>query len=139
MRVLSLILFTGWAGALLLLGGAGLFTGAWDLRSIFHIDLANLDTEGRGNLLNQYRFLKAIEFGFGAFCFVFRDRIFRVPVYNRLFLSIVFLGAAARALSIAVDGRPHWAFVGITILEFLTGAVIAVYTRSARSGTNGPD
>ncbi len=135
MRVLSLILFTGWAGALLLLGGAGLFTGAWELRSIFHIDLANLDTEGRGNLLNQYRFLKAIEFGFGAFCFMFRDRIFRVPAYNRLFLSIVFLGATARALSIALEGRPHWAFVGITVLEFLTGVVILIHTRHTMERT----
>lgn len=130
MRILSVLLFYGWSGALLVLGGAGVFTGAWELQRIFHIDLQGLGPEAAANLLNQYRFLKGIEFGIGVFCFLFRKEIFRIPRFNRLFLSIVFLGAAARALAIAIDGWPHWAFVGLTILEFVTGFVVAFHSRS---------
>lgn len=129
MKLLSAVLFAGWVGALVLLGGAGVFTGEWELGHVFHIDLAGMRGEAQANLLNQYRFLKAVEFGFGLFCVLFRREIFRVPLFNRLFLSIVFLGAAARALSIAVDGWPHWAFTGITVLEFLTGIVVGLHSR----------
>jgi hypothetical protein len=129
MRILSNILFYGWAGALLVLGGLGVFTGRWELSSIFRIDLDGMGHEAKANLLNQYRFLKAIEFGFGLFCFAFRQEIFRVRLFNRLFLSIVFLGAAARALAIALEGWPHWAFILVTILEFATFFAVGLYTR----------
>lgn len=129
MRFLSALLFAGWVAALVLLGFAGIFTGRWELQHIFKIDLAGMTREAQGNLLNQYRFLKAIEFGFGVFCVLYRREILKVRLFNRLFLSIVFLGAAARALSVAVDGWPHWAFTGITILEFLTGIVVFLHSR----------
>jgi len=129
MKVLNAVLFAGWVGALVLLGGAGIFTGKWELQRIFRIDLSSMSPVAQANLLNQYRFLKAVESGFGLFCVLYRREIYRVPAFNRLFLSIVFLGAAARALAIALNGRPHWAFTGITVLEFLTGIVVAAYSR----------
>jgi hypothetical protein len=129
MRILAKFLFYGWSGALLVLGGLGVFTGAWEIRSIFQIDLEGMGREATANLLNQYRFLKAVEFGFGLFCFVFRNEIFRLLVFNRLFVSVVFLGAAARALSIVLEGWPHWGFIGVTLLEFLTGIVVVIYSR----------
>ena len=129
MKILTIILFCGWSGAVLVLGGLGIFTGAWELEKIFRIDLAGMGPVATANLLNQYRFLKAIEFGFGLFCFVFWREIFRSRVFNRVFVAVVFLGAAARALSITIEGVPHRAFVGITILEFLTGFVVVAYSR----------
>jgi len=129
MRILTAALFCGWSGAVLVLGGLGIFTGAWELERIFRIDLAGMGPVATANLLNQYRFLKAIEFGFGLFCFVFWREIFRSRVFNRLFVTVVFLGAAARALSIVIEGLPHWGFVGITLLEFLTGFVVVAYSR----------
>jgi hypothetical protein len=129
MRILALVLFYGWSGALLLLGGAGIFTGRWEVETIFRIPLSALGEEGTANLLNQYRFLKAVEFGFGLFCFVFKNEIFTERVFNRLYLSIVFLGAAARALSLMLEGLPHWGFTFITGLEFLTFFVVAAYSR----------
>jgi hypothetical protein len=128
-RILSGILFYGWAGALLVLGGIGVFTGRWELAVIFHIDLERMGEEARANLLNQYRFLKGIEFGFGLFCFLFRQEIFRVPRFNRLFVAIVFFGAAARALAIALEGWPHWAFIVVTGLEFMTGFAVVIASR----------
>jgi hypothetical protein len=135
MKLLSAVLFAGWVGALVLLGAAGIFTGEWELRHIFRIDLAGMGGEAQANLLNQYRFLKAVEFGFGLFCVVFRREIFRVPLFNRLFLSIVCLGAAARALSVAVDGWPHWGFTGVTVLEFLTFVVVGLHSRETLERT----
>lgn len=129
MKTIATVLFYGWSGALLVLGAAGIFTGRWELATIFNVDLALLGQKGTATLLNQYRFLKAVEFGFGLFCFVFTREIFTVRIFNRLFLGIVFLGSIARALSMLVEGMPHWALTGITVLEFATGFAFAAYTR----------
>lgn len=129
MRLLTALLFWTWVGALVLLGGSGIFTGEWELRLVYGIDLASMSPMEQAGLLNQFRFLKAVEFGFGFFCILFRREIRRVPLFNRLFLSIVFLGASARALAIALDGWPHWTFTGITLLELLTGIVLALDSR----------
>jgi hypothetical protein len=129
MKILTAILFCGWSGALLVLGGLGIFTGAWELDRIFGIDLVGMGAERTASLLNQYRFLKAIEFGFGLFCFMFWREIFQSRVFNRLFVLVVFLGAGARALSIVIEGWPHWGFTAVTILEFLTGFVVVAYSR----------
>ena len=129
MRGLAILMFYGWSGALLVLGALGIFTGRWELETIFRLDLVQLSQERTATLLNQYRFLKAIEFGFGLFCFAFRTEIFTVRAFNRLFLAIVFLSSSARGLSMRLEGPPHWALTGITLLEFATGFVIAGYTR----------
>jgi hypothetical protein len=130
MRILSTVLFYGWAGALLVLGGMGVFTGRWELAHVFQINVEGMGYEAKANLLNQYRFLKGIEFGFGLFCFLFRKEIFRVAPFNQLFVSIVFVGALARALAIVLEGWPHWAFVVVTILEFMTGFAVVIYSRT---------
>ena len=129
MKSFNNLFFFGWVGALILMGGVGVFAGKWELATAFRVDLAGMSREARDNLLNQYRYLAAVEFGFGLFCVRCRREIYKNPLFNRLFLSIVFLGAAARALSIAVDGWPHWAFTAITVLEFLTFIVVALYSR----------
>lgn len=129
MRALAILMFYGWSGALLVLGAVGIFTGRWELETIFALDVAQLSDERTATLLNQYRFLKAIEFGFGLFCFAFRKEIFTVRRFNRLFLAIVFLSSSARALSMILEGLPHWGLTGITVLEFATGFVIAGHTR----------
>ncbi|MGH2627049.1 MAG: DUF4345 domain-containing protein [Anaerolineales bacterium] len=133
MKALSAIFFYGWVGTLLLLGGAGIFTAEWELARIFDVDLAGMSRDD-SSLLNQYRFLKAVEFGIGLFCLVFRREIYSVRAFNRLFLAVVFLGAGARALSIALDGWPHWSFTGIMVLEFLTGIVVALHSRTTLEG-----
>lgn len=129
MRVVALVMFYGWSGALLALGAPGIFTGRWELETIFGLDLVTLGQERTATLLNQYRFLKAIEFGFGLFCFIFRDEIFTRRLFNRFFLLVVFVSSGARAVSMVMEGMPHWGLTGITVLEFATGVVIAAYTR----------
>jgi Domain of unknown function (DUF4345) len=129
MRLLNVLLFFGWVGTLVLVGASGIFIARWELATVFHVDLGAMSDEARSTLINQYRFLKALEFGFGIFCVLFRREIYKDPRFNRLFLSVVLLGVGARVLSMAVDGWPHWAFIVLTILELLTFVVVALYSR----------
>ena len=130
MKLLCNILFFSLVGALVLLGGLGIFTGAWELQNVYQLPLAGMSRESRANLLNQYGYLKALELGFGLFSLLFRREIFTVPAFNRLFLAVVFAGVAARGLAIAANGWPHWSFIGITVFELAAGIVVALYSRS---------
>ncbi len=129
MKKLTLLFFWGYVAMLIGVGGSGIFIAEWELHHIFHIDLQALAEEPRASILNQYRFLKGIELGFGLFCVTFRKEIFEAVRFHRLFLIMLFIGVAARTLSIVIDSVPHWAFIGFTIGEFITGALVFVYAR----------
>jgi hypothetical protein len=69
------------------------------------LDLDQVPADAEANLLSQYRFLRAIELGFGVFTLMNRHEIFENVGYNALFLSIMAAGVAARLLSLALDGN----------------------------------
>jgi hypothetical protein len=111
----------------------GLFVPRWEplhfevfARAIFRADFS---PEVMASALNQYRFMKSEEFAFGVFALIFRKEIYAIPKFNRFFLSIVFLGAFIRALSLFVDGRPNSAYIFFTILETTIGVIILAYSR----------
>ena len=56
--------------ALILVGGSGVFIAEWELRHVFALDTAALGPSAEATLLNQYRFLKAIEFAAGVACLI---------------------------------------------------------------------
>ena len=114
---------------LLVVRESGIFIAEWELHHIFHIDLQALAEEQRASILNQYRFSKGIELGFGLFCVTFRKEILEAVRFRRLFLIMLFIGVAARTLSIMIDSVPHRAFIGFTIAEFITGALVFLYAR----------
>lgn len=92
----------------------------------------------RIDLLSQYRFLRALEFGFGLFAILFRKEIFSDKKFNALFLIIMGSGVLARAVSIVVDGSPsapNWFF---GIFE-LVGVIIIYLFTSERIQNNGKD
>jgi hypothetical protein len=101
------------------------------------LDLDQVPADAEANLLSQYRFLRAIELGFGVFTLMNRHEIFENVRYNALFLSIMAAGVAARLLSLALDGKPS-----ATMLFFLVtklGGVIVIFsysrgTLAARAG-----
>lgn len=134
MRRLGPWLFYGLTVALVVLGGAGIFTGGWELERVYGVDLDALGPEAPG-LLNQYRYLKAIELGFGAFCVVFRKQILQSTPFNRLFVWVVFAGVAARVFSMVVDGPPRWGFVGIAAFELAAGVAVWLCVRGSREGS----
>ena len=125
-----------WAYALFLIlsgGVLGLFVPRWEplhfevyARAIFRLDLPS---EVMASTLNQYRFMKSIEFGFGVFALLFRREIYTIPRFNYYFLGILFLGAFERVLSMVVDGMPDRAYVGFAILETTIGLIILSHSR----------
>ena len=132
MRLLAQVAFWGYVAMLVAVGASGIFIARWELTRLLRLPVASYAPDVRATLLNQYRFLKAVELGFGAFAVVFHREIFAEPRVHALFLFMLFAGAAARALSIAVDGRPHVAYVAFTALEIVTGLlVLAVGTSPA--------
>lgn len=124
MRTVAQVAFWGYVAMLVAVGASGIFAARWELTRVLRLPVASYAPDVRATLLNQYRFLKAVELGFGAFAVVFQREIFAEPRVHALFLFMLFAGAAARALSIAVDGRPHVAFIAFTVLELLTGALV---------------
>jgi hypothetical protein len=129
MRILNAILFYGYAIMLLLIGSSGIFIAEWELKTFFHLRLEAMDGESHATLLNQYRFLKSMELGFGAFALLFRKEIFAEPKFNRFFLAILFAGVGARLLSMIIDGQPQMAYFAFTALELITGAVVFQYSK----------
>jgi hypothetical protein len=95
-------------------------------RVIFDLDLQH---EDMASTLNQYRFMKSTEFGFGLFALLFRREIFSVAKFNLFFLGIVFLGAAMRALSLVLDGTPHPAYIFFMGLELAIGTIVLAHSR----------
>jgi hypothetical protein len=136
LRVVARVLFFGYAAMLHGVGAAGILTARWELTSVFHVDHAAMSPLDGATLLNQYRFLKALELGLGVFCIVYRRRIFAEKSFNRFFLFFVLAGVAARSLSLVADGRAKWPFVAFLLLELVTAA--AVFADTRRALTNAP-
>jgi hypothetical protein len=115
--------FWGYVLMLLGIGASGILIASWELKNVFSLPLDSLPAEVQATFLNQYRFMKAVELSFGIFCWVWRHSIFQPGLFNRVFLSGVFLGVAARLLSWLIDGQPQLVFLIFTALELLTGVL----------------
>jgi hypothetical protein len=131
MKLISYFLFYTYIGLVLLAGFWGAFLyPKMDFKMLFEMDTAELSDYARINLLSQYRFLRALELGFGLFAIIFRKEIFSEPKFNTLFLVIMFLGVMARVMSIIFDGSPSIYFYFFLIWEFLGVVFIYFYTKS---------
>ena len=129
MKVASLLFFHGYVWILILAGALGVFTATADHRLLFHLRVETLTPITAASLVSQYRFLRAIECGFGIFAFMFRKEIFHGRRLNHLFLGIMFFGVAARLVSIVQDGQPFAIFYFFLAFELIGGVFIYLYTR----------
>ncbi len=120
----ALVFFYGYTGMLLCVGFSGIFIAHWELQRIFGIRLPEMNHHAVATILNQYRFLKAMEFSFGLFCATYRREIFAGGGARKLFLGGVFTGVAARAISILASGWPQWAFIVFLFLELACGILV---------------
>jgi Domain of unknown function (DUF4345) len=134
LRWASLILFFGYVATLALAGVWGAVVPRLDMSLVLGLDLADVPDDGEVNLLVQYRFLRAVELCFGVVSIVYWRQIFEQRGFNRVFLTIMAAGVAARLLSLAVDGVPSPAMLAILAWELVGVVVIFVYTRSTVSG-----
>jgi len=132
------IFFWGYALMLVGIGAGGIFVAGWELPRVFHVDLAAMEAQARATLLNQYRFLKALELAFGLFCVCYRRAIFRRRHDLRVFLAGLSAGVAARLGSWLFDGTPRPVFLVFMALELVTGLLVwhAAWGRT-EEGTQG--
>lgn len=130
MKRIALAMFRGYIGLVCAAGFWGAFINPWfDHRWLFHMDVRALPEFERINMLSQYRFLRALELGFGLISISFVKEIFSQRVFNRLFLLSMGAGILARLTSIAFDGMPGgwmWAFL---VYEFFAWWLIFFSTR----------
>ena len=121
-------------GLVMVAGFWGAFLNPYfDFRLLFNFELNNLPDFQRINMLSQYRFLRAIELGFGIFSLLFVKNIFSEIKFNRLFIFIMGAGVLSRITSIVIDGSPSglmyfflgFEMVGLTVIYFYSRKLAA--------------
>lgn len=123
------VLQNGYALMLICVGAVGIASVRPELSVLYSLDLDRLPSDAAATFANQYRFLKGMEFGAGAYCFLHRHAILRGGRETDLFLIIVGAGVVARTWSWLVEGTPSLLFVTFLMLETLVFIVIFVYAR----------
>jgi len=130
MKFISYFFFYTYIGLVCLAGVWGAFGLArLDFPLLMEADLSALSARGEVNVLSQYRFLRALELGFGLFALTFTREIFSQRKFNRLFLLIMGLGILARLSSIMYEGQPNWMMLSFMFYELAGLIVIYLYTR----------
>jgi Domain of unknown function (DUF4345) len=127
-RAASILQFA-YSAMLAVVGAAGILTARWEFLAVYGIDPSRWSLDTQATMLNQYRFLKSVELGAGAFCLAYRKSIMDGGRAAAVFLTIVALGVAARTLAWIVDGRPSALFVAFLLLEALVFVVVALHLR----------
>lgn len=131
MKRLSYFFFYTYVGLVLLAGFWGAFVyPRLDHLWLFDLDPNMLPEQTRVNLLSQYRFLRALELGYGLFAILFTKEIFTEKKFNTLFLLIMFSGVLARIVSLIVEGSPSGLFYFFLAYELTGVIVIYFYTRT---------
>jgi hypothetical protein len=129
-KQLSYFFFYTYVGLILLAGCWGAFGNPrLDHLWLFDLDPNTLPEESRINMLSQYRFLRALELGYGLFAIIFTKEIFSQKKFNTLFLLIMFSGVLARIVSIIAEGSPSLLFYFFLIYEMTGVVIIYLYTR----------
>lgn len=131
MKNLSYFFFYTYIGLVVLAGFWGAFIyPSLDFEMMFKLNLSQLTDFERINLLSQYRFLRALELGFGLFSLIFMKDIFTDLKFNRLFLTIMGLGILARLFSWALDGTPSILTMFFMFYEAIAWIVIFIFSNS---------
>ncbi|MFV9614565.1 MAG: DUF4345 family protein [Gammaproteobacteria bacterium] len=128
-RIPAILFQLGYSLMLIGVGVAGIFYAPWELISIFKLDANWLQSSEAVTFLNQYRFLKAVEVGFGLFCLFYRREILDGGISSVLFLSGCMLGIFARSWSWYYDGRPSDMLITFLVLESITFVLVWAYAR----------
>jgi Domain of unknown function (DUF4345) len=130
LRRASLVFFVVYVASLIAAGAWGIVGARVDMWLLLRLHTNDLPHRTAANLLSQYRFLRAIELGFGVFALTHWRRIYAVRSYNRLFLAVMAAGVAARVLSLGLDGATSWWMYLFLGWELVGVALIFLATRS---------
>ena len=130
MKFLNYTFFYTYIGLVLLAGFWGAFLyPSLDFSYLFKMEINELPDFSKVNMLSQYRFLRALELGYGLFAIVFFKEIFSFRKYNNLFLAIMGMGVLSRAVSWIIDGMPSPLFIFFLVYEAVGWIVIFLYSR----------
>ncbi|MEX2592903.1 MAG: DUF4345 family protein [Anditalea sp.] len=130
MKFLNYTFFYTYVGLVVLAGFWGAFIYPYlDFIYLFNLDVNSLPEYAKVNLLSQYRFLRALELGYGLFSLYFLKEIFSKLKYNKVFLTIMGLGILSRVVSWIIDGAPSHLFMFFLSYEAVGWAFIFVYSR----------
>jgi hypothetical protein len=130
MKKLSYFFFYTYIGLVILAGFWGAFIYPhFDFNLLFDLNINELTEFQAVNLLSQYRFLRAIELGFGIFSLMFIEQIFTDKKINNLFLLIMLSGVLARMFSLVFDGIPGKLALFFMIYEAIGLVIIFSYTK----------
>ncbi len=131
MKKVSYFFFYTYIGLVVLAGFWGAFINPkWDFEFLFNFRIDDLYDFERINILSQYRFLRAIELGFGIFALTFFKQIFSEKKFNFLFLTIMGLGILARVASWIWDGNPGLLTKFFLFYEAIGWMVIFFYSKT---------
>ena len=129
MAFLNYFFFYTYIGLVLLAGFWGAFVYPYlEFEYLLEVDLQTLEEGAKVNLLSQYRFLRALELGYGLFAIVFLKEIFSIRKFNLLFLTIMGGGILARVVSWLVEGTPNGWTIFFLFYEAVGWGIIAVYS-----------
>jgi len=130
MKAISYFFFYTYIGLVVVAGFWGAFIGPKnDYSLLFNFDIAELNERIRNDMLSQYRFLRAIELGFGTFAFLFVKEIFSDKKFNKLFLFIMLSGIMARVTGILIDGSLSPLMYFFLLYEVIGLILIFFYSR----------
>lgn len=130
MRLANYFFYFSYIGMVIVAGFFGAFINPeFDFRLLFNFDIDTLTDYQRINLLSQYRFLRAIELGFGVFAILFVKNIFSEKKFNRFFIFIMSAGVLSRIVSIVTDGNPNVLMLFFFAFELVGVVVIIFYSR----------
>ena len=126
--------FFGYAATLVIAGAWGAVAARLDFPLVIGLELSDIPNDAEADLLNHYRFLRALEFCFGLFAILYWRQIFEHRTANTIFLTAMAAGVSARLLGLAVDGTPSLLVLSVVAWEAAGLVVIFLATRSARVG-----
>ena len=134
MRSANYFFYYTYIGLVIIAGFWGAFINpGFDYRLLFDFDVQSLPDFQRINMISQYRFLRAIELGFGIFSILFVKNIFSEKKFNTFFIFTMSAGVLARITSIVMDGSPSllmyfflgFELIGVLVIYFYSLKLIA--------------
>jgi hypothetical protein len=133
LRRAALVLFFGYAATLVVAGAWGAVAARLDFPLLIGLELSDIPDAVEADLLNHYRFLRAVELCFGLFSIVYWRRIFTQRAPNTIFLTAMAAGVSARLIGLAVDGTPGLLVWSVIAWEVAGVVLIFLATRTARA------
>lgn len=121
-------------GCFILFGLLSLLGAHLEFIPLYGIDLSSHDPIARNSLLNQIRFLRVMELGFGLVCFSMYQECFSDKNLSKIVIPLMFIIPLSRVVSFLVDGPPNLTF---TILIFVETALAICFWFGARQVQTG--